>query len=379
MITEIKYEQEQLLPVVVDKWVASISEEASLSDVKKSVKNIYELMNEKTPRTVLVDSPLQGILLAYLLRDDDDDNGKNIDSTTDKCLEETINEILEQIKDSDLQQKILENIGNKGNKALKRIYDESYFTLWDVFWGGYYEFGKLIGVQFDEEKYNLYINYVKNIHFIISYKGLCIVSQKPINISWKEVPVELNTTICKENIPKNRILHNESGPAVEYKDGFKIYCLDNILVPKYLVMTPTNKLDVNFFKKEKGADIKALFLKKYGVENLVEEYGKEIDNYKNHKNTRNYEWYKKSQYTLYDMSSLFKEMNSGRYDYLPYIRMKNQTIPGISHLECTYQDNLDVSSKWEKPLTHQPKNILEALQVRNNGIHPEDIDIMFIV
>ena len=81
------------------------------------------------------------------------------------------------------------------------------------------------------------------------------------------------------------------------------------------------------------------------------------------KNTKNFKWYKKSEYKLIDMSPIFTT-----YNYLPYLYMKNQTVPGIYHLECCYNPNAN----------KQPKTILQALKVRLNGVDPESFEITAI-
>jgi len=71
-------------------------------------------------------------------------------------------------------------------------------------------------------------------------------------------------------------LHNESVKAIEYKDGYGFYYLNGIRVPESLVTTPAENLDIKFFQSEKNADIKAEFVRKYGVERMLN-FGKKIE------------------------------------------------------------------------------------------------------
>lgn len=139
--------------------------------------------------------------------------------------------------------------------------------------------------------------------------NICVVSQKPTAI----------------HINENG-LHNESGMALEY-EGWGFYSLNGVRVPKELVMTSVEDLDIAFFKKENNADIKAEFVRKFGVERMLD-FGKKIDSYKNY----NHEWWTKSEYELWDMASIFEGLN-----YQPYLKMQNQTTQ-IWHVEAVSPD-----------------------------------------
>ena len=114
--------------------------------------------------------------------------------------------------------------------------------------------------------------------------------------------------------------------AIEYPDGWGLYFLNGIKVPEYLVKTPEEELDINFYLKETNADVKAEFVRKYGVERMLD-HGKKVDSYENYKLDSSH-WWAKSQYELWDMAKLFPGL-----EYQPYLRMTNQTT-GIFHVEA---------------------------------------------
>jgi hypothetical protein len=196
--------------------------------------------------------------------------------------------------------------------------------LWWLVWCGWYEYGKSIGVKFQEKEYDLFINFNSEVNFIIPYKGVVFISEKPKKIKWS-----------------NGILHSDGSPAIEYPDGYPLWALNGVTVPKYLAETPEGKLDIEFFKKEKNADVRAEFIRKFGIERMAG-MGKKIDSYKNHSN----EWYRKSEYELIDMSPIFQSVS-----YAPHLRMKNLTT-GIWHLEG---------------VAPECKTIDEAIKFRANG------------
>jgi hypothetical protein len=97
-------------------------------------------------------------------------------------------------------------------------------------------------------------------------------------------------------------------------------------VPASLVITPAEELSLDFFKNEKNADVKAEFVRKYGVERMID-MGKTVDTYENYPDQTNYSWWWKSKYELINMGTLFG------IEYQPYLRMVNQTTD-IWHLEA---------------------------------------------
>lgn len=84
---------------------------------------------------------------------------------------------------------------------------------------------------------------------------------------------------------KDNRLHADGSPAIEWPNE-KYYFLNGVKVPEYLAMTPEGKLDIEFFKKEKNADVKAEFIRKYGIERM-QSLGKKICDSHNHPN----EWF----------------------------------------------------------------------------------------
>lgn len=213
-------------------------------------------------------------------------------------------------------------------------------------WAFYNYCSEVLNVSYNNVKSN-YDWWCSTVNFgpIFPLNSVCIISQKPVEIN------QVGTR-----------LHADGKPAITYADGFLVWALNGVMVPQYLAETPASNLDIEFFKKEQNADVKAEFIRKYGIERMVT-LGKLIDTWQNHEGTVNFEWYKKSEYKLIGMSPIFTT-----YDYLPYLYMKNQTVPGIYHLECCYDPNSAI----------QPKTILEGLKVRLNGIDPESLEITSI-
>jgi hypothetical protein len=159
-----------------------------------------------------------------------------------------------------------------------------------------------------QEKFKAWSDTAK-LGLIYPLDDICVVTKKP-----KKIITDARGR-----------LHCENGMALEY-EGWGFYSLNGVTVPEYLVMTPAEELSMDFFKKETNADVKAEFVRKYGVERMLD-LGKKIDSYENY-DQEEQPWWWKSEYELWDMAVLFEGL-----EYQPYLKMKNQTT-GIWHVEA---------------------------------------------
>jgi hypothetical protein len=182
-----------------------------------------------------------------------------------------------------------------------------------IHWKALYKFAERIGVEFSKEDSQLldeWFNESKHLHWWFPFTDVCYISERPIRLTVNEAGA----------------LHNEKFKAIEYADGWGMYYLNGIKVPEYLVVTPSEYLNIDFFLKEKNADVKAEFVRKYGVERMLD-LGKKVDTYEKYKQ-KDYPYWHESMYELWDMAKLFEGL-----DYQPYVKMVNQTT-GIWHVEA---------------------------------------------
>ena len=180
---------------------------------------------------------------------------------------------------------------------------------WGETYAGWFDFADLIGVKFDEEKLDLFKTFAQHVYFLIPYKGICFVSEKPTEIHWKD-----------------KRLHNESGPSVKWPDGYAMWNLNGVRVPEWLVTTKAEDLTMERFNTIDNADVKAEFIRKAGMTQM-KAFGKTVDKYDRY----NDPWWAKSEYELLDMGD-FMAKNGYEKRYCPYLWMKNQTT-GVYHLE----------------------------------------------
>ena len=169
--------------------------------------------------------------------------------------------------------------------------------VWWGYWGGFYEIGKGIGVKYNTEKYNLFIDFIKEIQHIIPYKEVVITCRKPIYCKWKSYQ-----------------LHSEDSPSVLYRDGYALYHLNGVMVSKEIVETSANELNPELIITEKNAEVRREIVRKIGIERICEKLQTIILD----------KW---DEYELLQLPKL-----EGMQNNPLYLKMRNPSI-GVYHLE----------------------------------------------
>ena len=77
------------------------------------------------------------------------------------------------------------------------------------------------------------------------------------------------------NLDENNRIHCDDGPAVAYPDGFAIYAIHGVVVPKELIMDPT-WLNAKRIKSEEDMEVKRIMTDRYGIGRYLEEVGAKV-------------------------------------------------------------------------------------------------------
>jgi len=294
MITELTQAQKDKFPHYVDKWI-KIGTDTSRLDYDTTVEIIQDfqteiLQTEKKP-VILVDNPIEAWVCCCIFE---------LDKST------TVNNVVTKMRE------FFNGNPNKYDMPKPRMPYQtgSFFAPTFSYYNFFFEEFGYDAFKISPElqrKYEVWEKTVK-LGMIYPIEHCTIVSQKP--------------TVIKLN--EANVLHCDGGPALEYAGygKFKIFSLNGVRVPEYLAVTPARELDIGEYTKEKNADVKAEFIRKFGVENMLH-MGKKVDTFKNY----DVEYWTKSEYELWDMACLFTSKN-----YAPYLKMKNQTTH-VWHVE----------------------------------------------
>lgn len=214
-INELTPDQEKLLPVYRDKWI-SIGKSCEPCDFEKSkhyARLAYSAAGLECPETFyLVDSPIEAAKL----------EAKLLNSNT-------------------------LSISNQA------------FGYHDAGWLSYYDF--MLEVLNIEEcrKLEGLIGLAKHCGWWSPY-DTCVIFQHRHS--------ELYTD-------ENFRLHNESGPAVKYRDGYSVWAIDGVSVNEKIVMNPET-LTVQEINSETNQEVRSIMINRFGWPRYLKESHAEL-------------------------------------------------------------------------------------------------------
>lgn len=298
--------QEKMVPVYLNKWLANGRSTERLDRAKaiEAIKTIYRVAKLDEPKHIFFfPSPLQCQLAANLmksksfekelgklvttanlrrsiesnlginLRSNLEDNlwinlGINLrDNLRDNLwsnIGSNIGNNLWSTLEGNLGNNILDNLeGNLENNLLNNLwinlarkYENIFYGNLDVYWESTYDF--ILNELFSDqiEKYKDFIAYcdaLKEIHVFIPYKDIVFVSDRPTSIKLND---------------RGR-LHSENDPSLMYEDGYSLFNISGVMVPKWVVETPKDKLEASKVLTLPNAEQRLVAIKKLGVENML--------------------------------------------------------------------------------------------------------------
>lgn len=288
-IETITPEQEALKPVYVRKWIeiGTSTENIPLDRTESIVKSFRELISLKDAPLVMVDNPIEAWVTCCL-----HEQGVAVED-----LDKTMRSVFAGNRDYEIPTASLpfNDIGLCGT-----------FSFYDYMIN-------VLGVELEESllaKYKVWEE-TSNLWAIYPLENLTVVCRKPLEVHLNE----------------NNVLHRDGGAALRFagEGDFSIYSLNGVMVPEWLAVTDSHKIDIKKYNDIKNADVKAEFVRKVGIERFLD-MGKKMDSYENY-NQEDHSWWWKSEYELWDMQALFPSLNTA-----PFLKMRNPTTQ-IWHME----------------------------------------------
>ena len=132
----------------------------------------------------------------------------------------------------------------------------------DAYWLSFYTFGIKLGCEVTEEdKAHLaeWQDVIESTGPCWPNENVCLMTERPIKASYDD----------------RERLHNDTGPALEYKDGFALYAVHGVRVTKQIVMEPET-MKPEEISKETNPEIRRIMIEKYGPQKYLEGTGAEL-------------------------------------------------------------------------------------------------------
>lgn len=185
-------EQEDRLVEFREEWLRSglSTEPSDRPKAERAITEMYKMIGKEPPEFRWYDSPLQ-------------------------CLNA-----------------IGEAGGTPGDKSKIRDYLTSAFYGQDEnYWVAYYLFAHEIGVPYNEEDLrllNLWADICTSTGWWWPFEGVCFMSERHDQVHMEPTP----------NNPAINRLHNFNGPALSFRDGYSLYRVHGVEVPRDVVEAP---------------------------------------------------------------------------------------------------------------------------------------------
>ena len=264
-ISKLTEKQKSQIPVFIDKWVKLASRPVDKNKAKKAIEDMYKAMGENNPIVIIGNSPanafLLNILFFTLIKNIKSDqlHGQLYDQLHGQLYGQLRGQLYGQLYDQldgqlrgQLDGQLYDQLHGQLHGQLDgqlygqldgqlhgqldgQLYDQLdgqlhgqlgsfYLSYFWYDWAGLYDYGKYIGVKYNNKKMDLFFNFIVECHFVLAYKGVAFISEKP----------QINFF--------NRRLHSLTGKSIEYPDGWGLYNINGVKFDKELWKKITNKI-----------------------------------------------------------------------------------------------------------------------------------------
>ncbi len=145
-----------------------------------------------------------------------------------------------------------------------------FFSNHWTWWVGFYDF--ILNELFQEKisEYKDFLEYIEacqNIHVLIPFGDIVFISDNPQELT----------------IDTSQRLHHETAPAMMYNDGYSLFYLNGIQVPKWAIETPKDEIDPKKVLALTNTEQRMALMRFVGLNKFLSDLNAEkIDNYKDY-------------------------------------------------------------------------------------------------
>jgi hypothetical protein len=194
----------------------------------------------------------------------------------------------------------------------KELISTPHWGQMDAYWVALYRFcEEVLGVKYEpsaKARLDIQSRIVQSCGWIYPWSKVCIVVERLASCHWKGPPTQ-------------RVLHKDGAMAASYRDGWGIYRLNGVAVPKWLAVTPDSQLDPAKVATIDNAEVRREFVRKVGIERIAQKLNAKTLNkaaFKNESGTHSYE---------------LLALDAGGAQPWKFLKMENPSLPGTYHLE----------------------------------------------
>jgi hypothetical protein len=290
MIDKLTVEQESLLPVYRDKWIAIglSTESANRPRAEAGIIIAYQTAKLPPPKEIIwFDSPKT--MIEYSVGNSVRNSvGASVgNSVRDSVGDSVWNSVWDSVGDS-VWNSVWDSVGNSvwdsvgasvrdsvgasvrdsvGASVWDSVGASVWAYVWDsvvnsVGWGhheasnlSFYDYiGEVLGLQDKVAPLHGLMEIAKSAGWWMPYKDICLISERP----------------CELYRNHQGILHKDGGMAIKYPDEWGIWCLNGVIVPQHIAESKDSDFKPEWFTKETNLEVRREVIRKFGVERVME-------------------------------------------------------------------------------------------------------------
>jgi len=264
----LSFEQEQKMMQVKDFWlnyIFSCQNQVNKEAAKIGIDWLYKLAGKNEPVIVHVDSPMACQYAVHYL----ETYTKVIEKLMGELSEPARDQVRDRVRDQ-VRDQVWDQVRDQVRAQVRARNLEFQPFAWiqggsiaDYYWVSFYDFFTQIGV-IDHAGFNQFKNILlSGIYDMIQLNGYCIVSSLP-------------TKIIRNATGR---LHNPTGPAIEFADGYAQYYVNGRALPEWIwEKAAAGEITKEMFLQEPNSEIKGGIYEVLGQKKMMDLLGAvEID------------------------------------------------------------------------------------------------------
>jgi hypothetical protein len=244
-------EQEAVFAEYVDHWIkiALNTDEMDEKEAIEAVKRDYAVCGYPEPkRFVSFQSPKSAAFAAAIFKTQFEPRTPAWDRFVSGGTEIITQDELDPYLESNLTDDLRRSAANCVNEMAFGCHEASWLVMYDFL---------LNELAVDEcKKLVPLMNLARVCGWWAPYNETCILQDRPSEIHQDD----------------RLRLHNDSGPAIAYRDGWKIYCVHGVRIDDWIIEHPERMTPAQI-DSEKNVEVRRVMIDKFGKERYLREAG----------------------------------------------------------------------------------------------------------
>ena len=232
-IEQLTRTQEKQMRIVREKWLKLFfsGKKINRPKAKRYIEWLYSEAKLKKPAVVFLESPFGIQYGANLIKKifgekkevSDQVYGQVSDQVRDEVSDQVYDQVRDQVRDQVSDQvygqvsgQVRDEVSGQVKKENLEFFNWAWTGLaWDSEWLSFYDFFQKIGIKYKEKRFKEYIKIAETgIYDAIFLEGIVLLASLP----------------SKVHRNKEGRLHCETGPAIEWRDGYKLWYLNGVVI-----------------------------------------------------------------------------------------------------------------------------------------------------